>query len=162
MSKLKHFELWMATTPAGIWLSKVLASRIDPWLYRKSGGRFTSLGPVVIPFLVLTTRGRKSGQQRDVQLVYTDLDGSIYIVASNFGGERHPAWSYNLEADADAEMDLDGDRIPIRAVRLDDDEKESVWARLCDNIPNYARYRETTDRNIKVYRLDPREQPATA
>lgn len=157
MSALKHFELWLATTPIGIWLSKTLASRVDPWIFRKSGGRLTLLGPVVIPQLVLTTRGRKSGQERDVQLVYTEIDGFVTIVASNFGGERHPAWSHNLQADPHAFMQLDADRIPVRAELLSEAEKERIWQRLCDNIPNYAKYREQTDRNFKVYRLRPQE-----
>ena len=155
MSTIKRFELWLATTAFGVWMSKVLASRIDPWIYRRSGGRFTSLGPVVVPQLVLTTRGRKSGQERDAQLAYTDLDGVVYVVASNFGGERHPAWSYNLQADPEAVMHLGAERIPVSAEQLGDEEKESVWPRLCDNISNYAKYRERTERNIKVYRLCP-------
>ena len=40
---------------------------------------------------------------------------------------------------------------------ISDEEKESVWSRLCDNIPNYSKYRERTERNIRVYRLSPRE-----
>ena len=156
MQALKRFELWLARTAFGAWLSKVLAARIDPVIFRLSGGRFTSLGPVVIPQLVLTTRGRKSGQEREAQLVYTDLDGVVHIVASNFGGERHPAWSYNLEADPQAFMQLRDERVPVRADPLSDAEKESVWQRLCDNIPNYSAYRDRTDRNIKVYRLIPR------
>ena len=162
MSTLKRFELWVATTPVGVWLSKVLASRIDPWIYRRSGGRFTSLGPVVVPQLVLTTRGRKSGQERDAQLAYTELDGVVYVVASNFGGERHPAWSYNLQADPEAVMHLGDESIPVRAEPLDDAEKEAVWPRLCDNIPNYAKYRERTERNIRVYRLRTRPSAGPA
>lgn len=162
MTTMKRFELWLATTRFGVFLSKALASRIDPWIYRRSGGRFTSLGPVVIPQLVLTTRGRRSGQERDAQLVYTEIDGVVHVVASNFGGERHPAWSYNLQAEPDAVMHRGDDSIPVRAERLSDEEKEAVWPRLCDNIPNYARYRERTERNIQVYRLRPRDAASAA
>ena len=133
------------------------ASRVDPVIFRLSGGRLTSMGPVVIPQLVLTTRGRKSGQERDAQLAYTDLDGVVYVVASNFGGERHPAWSYNLQAEPRAFMQLRDKRTPVIAKHLSDEEKESVWGRLCDNIPNYSAYKEQTDRNINVYRLLPRD-----
>ena len=156
-TKLKRFELWLATTAFGVWASKALASRIDPWIYRRSGGRLTSLGPVVVPQLVLTTQGRRSGRERSAQLAYTELDGDIYVVASNFGGERHPAWSYNLQADPESVMYLGDERILVRAEPLGDEEKESVWPRLCENIPNYAKYRERTKRNIRVYRLCPRE-----
>jgi deazaflavin-dependent oxidoreductase (nitroreductase family) len=157
MKPLKRFELWLAKTAFGAWMTKAFAARVDPVIFRLSGGRLTSMGPVLIPQLVLTTRGRKSGQERDAQLVYTDLAGVVYIVASNFGGERHPAWSYNLQADSQAFMQLRDEKIPVRAEQLSDEEKESVWERLCDNIPNYSAYRERTDRNIKVFRLSPRD-----
>lgn len=157
MSLVRRFELWLSRTAFGAWMTKVVSARIDPAIFRLSSGRFTSIGPVVLPQLVLTTTGRKSGQERDAQLVYTDIDGVVHVVASNFGGERHPAWYYNLEADPLAFMQLRGERIPVRAEPLSDEEREAVWARLVDNIPNYAAYRERTDRSIRVYRLVPRD-----
>lgn len=155
MMTLKRFELWFARTAFGAWMTSAFAARVDPVIFRLSGGRFTTMGPVVIPQLILTTRGRKSGQERDAQLVYTDLDNGVHIVASNFGGERHPAWSYNLQADPKAFMQLRDERVSVLAEVLSDEEKEFVWQRLCENIPNYAAYAERTDRNIKVYRLSP-------
>ena len=160
MQRLKRFELWVSQTAVGGWLTKNVAAKIDPFLYRISGGRFTSLGPVVIPQLLLTTTGRKSGQPRGVQLVYTDVQGTAHIVASNFGGERHPAWSYNLMAQPRATLLLNGDESEVIAEQLTDVEKESVWDQLVSNIPNYAQYRENTNRNIKVYRLVPLQAPA--
>ena len=157
MALQKRFGLWLSRTAFGAWMSKVFASRVDPVIFRASGGRFTSMGPLAIPQLVLTTRGRKSGQERDAQLAYTDLDGAIYVVASNFGGERHPAWSHNLQAEPNAFMQLRDTRTPIRAEHLSDEEKHAVWERLCENIPNYSTYQERTTRNINVYRLSPRE-----
>jgi deazaflavin-dependent oxidoreductase (nitroreductase family) len=157
MKPLKRFELWVAKTALGAWMTRAFAARVDPVIFRLSGGRFTSMGPVVIPQLVLTTLGRKPGQERDAQLVYTDLAGVVYVVASNFGGESHPAWSYNLQADPRAFMQLRDEKIPVCAEQLSDEEKASVWQKLCDNIPNYSTYRERTDRNIKVYRLSPRD-----
>ena len=161
MTALKRFELWLSRTAFGVWMSKAFASRVDPTIFRLSGGRFTSMGPIVIPQLVLTTRGRKSGQQRDAQLAFTELDGAVYIVASNFGGERHPAWSYNLQAEPRAFMQLRDERIPIIAEHLSDEEKQLVWERLCDNIPNYVSYKNQTDRNINVYRLVPQARAGT-
>jgi hypothetical protein len=54
-------------------------------------------------------------------------------------------------------MQLRDEEIPVCAEQLSDEEKDSVWERLCDNIPNYSAYRERTDRNIQVYRLSPRD-----
>jgi len=134
---------------------KVSSAHIDPFLFKATGGRFTSIGPTVIPQVLLTTTGRKSGQQREAQLVYTDIDGVVHIVASNFGGKSHPAWSHNLDADPNGTMQITRERIPVRAKLLSNGEKDAVWERLVDNIPNYKVYKQRTNRNIKVYRLNP-------
>jgi deazaflavin-dependent oxidoreductase (nitroreductase family) len=154
--KWKRLGLWFATTTVGQWLAKHLASNVDPILYRISRGRLTIAGPVVIPQLVLTTTGRKSGEWRKVQLAYTDIEGVAHIVASNFGGEQHPAWYYNLTANPQTSMQLGAAVIDITAEQLSDSEKEAVWVRLVENIPNYALYKTRTDRNLKVFRLVPR------
>jgi len=93
-----RFINWFSTTPVGRWLVINLAARLDPVLYKLTGGKLTTVGPQVIPQLVLTSTGRKSGQKRNVQLGFT-ADGPDYlIVASNLGGKSHPGWSYNLDA----------------------------------------------------------------
>lgn len=104
--------------------------------------------------MVLTTTGRKSGESRSVQLVYTEIDGERYLVASNFGGKTHPGWSYNLEANPLAEIQLGRRRFPVTAVRLSDEGKGSVWGQLAANMPNFDLYKAQTDRNIRVYRMD--------
>jgi deazaflavin-dependent oxidoreductase (nitroreductase family) len=156
METWKRFVFWLSMTGFGTLMTKTISARIDPVIFRMSGGRFTSIGPAVIPQLILTTKGRKSGQERDAQLVYTDIDGIAHVVASNFGGDRHPAWSHNLTAEPEAYIQLKDKKIAVIAELLSDEEKESVWNRLVSNIPNYSAYKERTDRNLKVYRLLPR------
>jgi deazaflavin-dependent oxidoreductase (nitroreductase family) len=155
MNLWKSFVFGFSSTRVGAAVMKVSSVHIDPFLFKLSGGRFTSIGPPVIPQVLITTTGRKSGRQREAQLVYTDIDGVVHIVASNFGGNRHPAWSYNLDANPEATMQLKSEPIAVSAERLTDADKAQIWDRLVDNIPNYAVYRERTDRNIKVYRLVP-------
>ncbi len=43
---------------------------MDRQLLRRSDGRFTILGPVGVPLLLLTTVGRKSGERREIPLTY--------------------------------------------------------------------------------------------
>jgi deazaflavin-dependent oxidoreductase (nitroreductase family) len=151
----KKFLFSFSSTRFGGAVMKATSAHIDPFLFKATGGRFTSIGPVVIPHLLLTTTGRRSGNPREAQLVYTDISSAIHIVASNFGGTTHPAWSYNLDADPNATMQLKSEPIPVRAKLLSDEEKNAVWQRLANNIPNYKVYKQRTDRNIKVYRLEP-------
>ena len=49
----------------------------------------------------LVTTGAKSGQPREVQLTYFHDGSDPILVASNFGGQKHPAWYYNLKANPD-------------------------------------------------------------
>ncbi|MGI9286706.1 MAG: nitroreductase family deazaflavin-dependent oxidoreductase [Pseudomonadales bacterium] len=151
---MKKFLFWIAATRFGSWVMKTVFSRVDPIIFRMTGGRFTLAGPVMITYLILTTTGRKSGQQRSVQLVYTDVDGVPHIVASNFGQQHHPAWSHNLMTNPNAIMELEGKTVAVTAVRLSDQEKEAIWETLVANVPNYTVYKSRTDRNLQVYRLE--------
>jgi len=140
-------------TPLGRWVAKTFAARVDPFLYKVSGGRFTSTGPLTIPQLTLTTIGRKSGKERTVQLGYTEDGADVLIVASNFGGTTHPAWSYNLDANPSAKMRFGADNKKVIATRLTDSEKAILWPKIADTIPQMKSYVVRTERNIKVYRL---------
>jgi deazaflavin-dependent oxidoreductase (nitroreductase family) len=142
-----------STTWVGGWIARQLAARIDPWIYRQTGGRFTSTGPPTIPQLILTTRGKRSGRPRAVQLGYLRENGSFVIVASNFGREHHPAWSYNLLASPEATVYVDGRETRVVAERVTEREREDLWPQLDAVVPQFKTYRRRTDRDIRVFRL---------
>ena len=144
----RDFINWVSSTPAG-----GVLSRLDPILYKMSGGRLTSVGPQVIPQLVLTTTGRKSGKERAVQLGYAEDGDDVLVVASNLGGTNHPAWSYNLDANPRAKIQLGSEKRAIVATRLTDSEKAILWPKIADTLPQMKTYVKRTERNIKVYRL---------
>lgn len=143
----------LSVTPFGVWLVKTFAARTDPWIYKITGGRYTSSGPLTIPQLTLSTIGRKSGKERTVQLGYTADGDDVLIVASNFGGENHPAWSHNLDANPSAKIRLGAKDKNVTATRLTDSEKAILWPKIAETIPQMKTYVTKTDRNIKVYRL---------
>jgi len=149
----RDFINWLSSTPAGGVLVRAYASRLDPILYKMSGGRLTSAGPQVIPQLVLTTTGRKSGKERAVQLGYAEDGDDVLVVASNLGGTNHPAWSYNLDANPRAKIQLGSEKRDIVATRLTDSEKAILWPKIADTLPQMKTYVKRTERNIKVYRL---------
>ncbi len=142
-----------SVTPAGRWIAQTFAAKVDPFLYKVSGGRFTSTGPLTIPQLTLTTIGRKSGKERTVQLGYTEDGADVLIVASNFGGTNHPAWSHNLDANPAAKILLGAESKDVTAARLTDSEKAILWPKIANTIPQMKSYVKRTDRNIRVYRL---------
>jgi deazaflavin-dependent oxidoreductase (nitroreductase family) len=149
----RDFINWFSVTPVGRWIASTFSARLDPILYRLSGGKLTSVGPQVIPQLVLTTTGRKSGKQRSVQLGYMPDGDDVLVVASNFGGTNHPAWSYNLDANPEAKMQLGPEIRSVVAQRLTDSEKAILWPKIADTVPQMKSYVKRTSRNIKVYRL---------
>jgi deazaflavin-dependent oxidoreductase (nitroreductase family) len=149
----KEFLNGFSVTPVGAWIAKTINAKIDPFFYRISGGRFTSSGPLTIPQLTLTTIGRKSGKERTVQLGYHPVGGDVLIVASNFGGKNHPAWSYNLDANPGCTIRIGAEDKQVTATRLTDEEKAAVWPKIERTIPQMKTYKTRTTRNIKVYRL---------
>ena len=49
--------------------------------------------------VLLTSKGAKSGVQRTTPLIYFTDGDRVVLIASNYGGTRHPAWYYNVKAD---------------------------------------------------------------
>lgn len=107
----------------------------------------------MVPSIVLTTTGARSGQPRRTPLATVPIDGDLYVVASNFGNENHPAWSYNLMANPAASVVHEGTERQVSATLLDADSKEAVWPRLVEVWPPYDRYVERSGRELRVFRL---------
>ena len=80
-------------------------------------------------------------------------DGTWYIVGSNFGMEKHPAWSGNLIVNPDAEIHYRRELIPVRASLLAPDEAEATWPVLELQWPHYRDYEKTALRDIRIFRL---------
>jgi F420H(2)-dependent quinone reductase len=124
-------------------------------LYRLSGGRL--LGKVnKAPVLLLTTTGRKSGKQRTAPVVYL-ADGESYVViGSNAGHNRTPAWSLNLKAKPEAEVEVGRKRIPVRARIAAGEERADLWRRHNEQYSGFDEYEARTDRDIALFVLEPR------
>jgi deazaflavin-dependent oxidoreductase (nitroreductase family) len=148
-----NFFLKLALTAPGRWLISNVFARLDPIVYRWSRGLLTSTGPVLFPVLALTTTGRKSGKKRRVQLAYVAFDGNVYLVASNFGKERHPAWMHNMEADPTVSVQIGRNHYDVTAERLTENERAAVWEKLVAQVPNFDAYEERRGRTLRVYRL---------
>jgi deazaflavin-dependent oxidoreductase (nitroreductase family) len=105
--------------------------------------------------ILLTTTGRKTGQRRTWPLTGLRVDGGWAVAASNGGHDHHPAWYLNLEADAQATVQ-DGRRtVAVRARITEGDERDALFRRFCEYLPNYSAYAEATDRVIPVVLLEP-------
>ena len=104
--------------------------------------------------LLLTTKGRKTGLDRTVPLIY-DLDGANpVIVASKGGAPDHPGWFKNLAKTPEAEVQIRGRRVPVRAREAEGEERARLWAQMNRMWPHYEEYQEKTDRRIPVVVLE--------
>lgn len=148
-----RFVNWLSATRMGSWLVKHVASPLDPWIFRATGGRLTSTGVPTLPMITVVTTGRRSGKPRPVQLAFHEQDGHYLVVASAMGQEKHPAWRYNLEAHPEVEVQARGERFRAKAQLLSAEEKQRVWPGIRETIPQMRVYESRTDRDIRVFRL---------
>jgi deazaflavin-dependent oxidoreductase (nitroreductase family) len=133
-----------------------LAWRLHRWLYRLSGGR---IGTTIngMPVLMLTTRGRRSGEERTIALQYLAAGPSCVVIASFVGEDRQPAWLLNLRADPAATIRR-GRRVErVRAREAAGEERERLWQRIVAIDPAFAEYQRRTSRQIPAVILEPIE-----
>ncbi len=131
---------------------------LDGWVFRVSKGRLSTARLVGVEEVLLATTGRRTGQPRTVPLVCVrDEEGRAVVIASNYGQQRPPAWSLNLLANSDAVLrPARGAPVPVRARVADGDERAALWPRVTRVWPAYEAYARRTDREIRVFVLEPR------
>lgn len=104
--------------------------------------------------LLLTTKGRKSGEPRELPLIYGKSGEDYLIVASKGGAYEPPAWYLNLQADPTAEVQVWGDRFKARARVATPEEKAEMWKTMTAEWPAYDDYQKKTDREIPIIVLE--------
>jgi deazaflavin-dependent oxidoreductase (nitroreductase family) len=104
--------------------------------------------------LILTTTGRKTGQERSTPLIYGRSGDDYLVVASKGGAAEPPAWYLNLEADPEVEIQVKADRFKVRARTASADEKPGMWSTMTAQWPAYDDYQRKTDRDIPVVVLE--------
>jgi deazaflavin-dependent oxidoreductase (nitroreductase family) len=107
------------------------------------------------PVLLLTTTGRRSGQQRTAPVLYLADGERVIVIGSNAGNERAPAWSHNLKANPDAEVQIGGKRRRVRARVAEGEERAELWRAMNEQYKGFEDYDERTTRDIAVFVLDP-------
>jgi F420H(2)-dependent quinone reductase len=118
-------------------------------------GRAAGKGPSGLPTLLLTTIGRKSGEQRTVALVFLRDGDRLVIVASLAGYDQNPAWYVNLEANPRCWVQLDDEKTPATARNATADERHALWPRLVALLPLWDLFQKQTDRPFPIVILTP-------
>jgi deazaflavin-dependent oxidoreductase (nitroreductase family) len=124
-------------------------------VYRETGGErgFHWRGTTI---LLLTTVGRRSGQQRTTPLIHRSDGDRWVIVASKGGAPEDPGWFENLQAEPNASIQVLGEEIPVRSSVAEGAERERLWALMREVWPAYDDYQANTERRIPVVVLERR------
>jgi deazaflavin-dependent oxidoreductase (nitroreductase family) len=132
----EHLALW-ATDPV----------RAHDWDATAVGG------DGIVPTLLLTTRGRRSGEDRSLPLLYQPCGEGFVIVASRGGSPRHPGWYLNLRDQPACEARVGRMRYQLEARTLEGDERNRWWHAMARFWPAYRDYQARTSREIPVVML---------
>jgi deazaflavin-dependent oxidoreductase (nitroreductase family) len=107
--------------------------------------------------LLLTTKGRKTGEEHTTPLIHRVDDGRWVIVASKGGAPDHPSWYKNLLANPDDVTIQDrAEVVPVRPRTASGEERERLWGLMTEVWPDYDQYAQRTDREIPVVVLERR------
>ena len=134
--------------------------------YRESGGaeghlfEATVAGvPGIVPCLLLTTIGRRSGKKLTSPLFYSTA-GAAYIVAGSKGGsDKQPGWYLNLRANPVVEVQVGREQFTTHARVATGKEREQLWEQMVQLTALYNEYQQKTQREIPVVVLE--KQPTS-
>lgn len=112
-------------------------------------------GPGLIPTLLLTTTGRRSGKPIVMPLIYGEAGGNYVVVASKGGAPKHPGWYLNLAAHSDVGVQILAERFRATARTASGAERAELWQQMAAIYPPYNDYQAKTDREIPVVVLEP-------
>jgi deazaflavin-dependent oxidoreductase (nitroreductase family) len=104
--------------------------------------------------LLLTTKGRRTGEPRTSPLIYGRSGDDLLVVASKGGADEPPAWYRNLQEDPEVEVQVKGDVFTARARTATPEEKPEMWHTMVAEWPAYDDYQRKTSRQIPVVVLE--------
>jgi deazaflavin-dependent oxidoreductase (nitroreductase family) len=135
-------------------------TRIDIMAFRHLGVSLGVRALGVDAVLLLRTRGRSSGQVREVLVAYVEMDGIAHVCAANGGSDRAPAWYSNLRSGGPVEIERHGRRDVVVPTILEGAERELAFEEVYRAFPHVRLYLAHTSRPFPVVRLVPLVSPA--
>jgi len=126
-------------------------------IYRESGGSEGHLfdastvgGSGLVPSLLLTTTGRRSGAQRTSPLFYGSTDKAYVVIGSKGGADTQPGWYLNLLANPTVEVQVAKECFTARTRIATGKERAQLWAQMVELYPPYNDYQKKARREIPV------------
>lgn len=112
-------------------------------------------GEGLLPTLLLISKGRKSGEDRPLPLIYRKIGDDYVIIASKGGAPAHPSWFRNLEAEPRCTIHVGPEVFQARARVAEGAERAEKWAALAEIYPPYETYQQRAgNREIPVVVLE--------
>ena len=108
----------------------------------------------LVPSLLLTTTGRKSGKRTTMPLFYGETPKGYVVIGSKGGSDMHPAWHLNLLAEPRAEVQVGEHHYSVRARVASGEERTRLWEQMVSIYPPYTKYQQATSREIPVVVLE--------
>ena len=136
-------------------------THLDVVAYRHLGVSLGVKALGVNDVLLLRTRGRRSGQVREVLVAYVELGKTPVICGANGGWDRVPAWFVNLRAGGPVEIERHKHRQVVVPLVLEGDEREQALAAVFVAFPHVRLYLSRTTRCFPVVRLEAMHAQAT-
>ena len=128
-----------------------LATKVQVAVYKLSKGKLLNKFVGGFPICIVTTTGAKSGVKREIALIHLPHGDNKLMAASQGGMDKMPAWYYNVSANPEVQILVDGVEKTYIARRVSDEEKAALWPHLCSLYPDFDEYQARTDRNIPVF-----------
>ncbi len=146
-NKSKELPAWIKDH-----LTRYLATDgVDGYLWDASLGG----GQGLVPTLLLTTTGRKSGNVLTLPLIFGRSGANYVVVASKGGAPTHPAWYLNLQANPEVKVQVKAEKFTARAHTAEGAERAALWRKMVEIYGPYEQYQTKTDRQIPVVVLKP-------
>lgn len=112
-------------------------------------------GKGMLQTLLLTTKGRISGQDKHSPLIYKKISDDYVVIASKAGAPKHPFWFLNLQADPEAKIRVGSAHLKVRARIAAGTERERVWGEMAEVYAPYDDYKvRAGSREIPVVVLE--------
>lgn len=111
----------------------------------------------LLPTLLLKTRGRRTGRELIVPLIYGCYGQEWVVIASRGGMPQHPAWYLNLREQKETAFQVATQCFRATWREAAGEEQDRVWAYMAHLFPPYRDYRRATagQRDIPVIMLRP-------
>jgi deazaflavin-dependent oxidoreductase (nitroreductase family) len=107
-------------------------------------------GTGMVPTLLLSTIGRKSGNSLTLPLIFGRSGEEYVVIASKGGAPNHPSWYLNLDSNPEVQVQVKGDKFKARAHTARGDERKPLWKMMVGIYGPYEQYQKKTEREIPV------------